>query len=751
MIKKLLSVLITVSLLISSSVMPAWAEETDVNVVTEFKTENLVVNGGFEDGLDGWVTDDTGVFEIVEDTFTNSGGTVHNVVNGTKALKATSGDATAGYVYQEIDVTTNTNYVLNFSWFHLSGTKGSVKVYGDEISESNLLVSAGNIFGGETWYSSTSTFNSAEYEKIIIKIDFSYATAGVYYCIDNITLKAAGNTQTIGFENGYPEDFNIRTGQFEVTDEKAYKGSHSMKLTSGNGYPIANVAFALNPNTHYAVMFWYYIEEGSIAYASKYAHQNTWKDYTTSPIRTQTLTAKGEWKRAIVTPSDNVTGSGNNCFVEVAFQNMAANTVVYIDNIQCKYYDESVDSITVTGNNESDGILHADVKAYNYGYDFEDPVSYQWQRSSDKLTWSDVEGADTEDYRLTRSDSQKYVRVKVNTSNRYSASVVDSYYSKAILINDIGYKHKKGVSYGIEMQNESFAIDDYGAQADFELVNKTADELELSVFVGAYSDNGELIDYVVEEGINIVADGAEQISKAFSNTSIGSLGIIVFDNDMNVYYAEKLQDKGADTAVNKVSFDKDTQTIKITGTNGGTAELVIVKDSEGEIIYITALDCSDKTGYEVDVNIEADAYGKYSVFTSYCPDSVEVFYYSQEDYERVIGYFGDEMDKDMVLEAYRVLEVDSDLLAEIDEEKLAAVVNGVRTEVTGEELEEKKESAKAILKKMLILEAYNEGLSGIANSDGKIIYEDELELKGTDSDKTTFYKLYSTFLNKGNL
>ena len=203
MIKKLLSVLITVSLLISSAVMPAWAEETDVNVVTEFKTENLVVNGGFEDGLDGWVTDDTGVFEIVEDTFTNSGGTVHNVVNGTKALKATSGDATAGYVYQEIDVTTNTNYVLNFSWFHLSGTKGSVKVYGDEISESNLLVSAGNIFGGETWYSSTSTFNSAEYEKIIIKIDFSYATAGVYYCIDNITLKAAGNTQTIGFENGY--------------------------------------------------------------------------------------------------------------------------------------------------------------------------------------------------------------------------------------------------------------------------------------------------------------------------------------------------------------------------------------------------------------------------------------------------------------------------------------------------------------------------------------------------------------------
>ena len=412
-------------------------EAKDFENVTEFKTENLIVNGGFEKGLEGWVTDGTGVFTVVENNFTSNSGKTYNVVNGTKAAKATSGDKTAGYMYQEVDVTANTNYVLNLSWFHLSTGKGSVKVYGDEISNSNLLATVGNIFGGEVWYSSTAAFNSKEYEKIIVNFDFSYATAGVYYCVDNITLKAAGNTQTIGFESGYPEDFNIRSNNFEVTTEKAYEGTHSIKMTSGSAYPLANVTFALNPERHYAVMFWYYIESGSLGFASKYAHQNGWKDYTTNPIRMETLKATGEWKRAIVTPDDNVTGSLKNSFVEVAFQNMAPNTVVYIDNIQCKYYDESVDSITVTSENEDGGYLKAVANAYNHGYDFHDPVEHQWQRSDDKSTWTDISGANGENYKLMAEDAGKYIRVKINTFNRYSTYVVDSYYSKAVQIGDV--------------------------------------------------------------------------------------------------------------------------------------------------------------------------------------------------------------------------------------------------------------------------------------------------------------------------
>ena len=168
--KKILSALIAMSMLFSSVLLPASAEDASVNLVTEFRTDNLIVNGGFEDGLEGWETDDSGVFEVVENSFQNASGTTHNVVNGKKAVKATSGASTSGYMYQEVEVTANTNYVLNLSWFHLSTGKGSVKIYGDSVSDENLLATVGNLFGGEVWYSSTCAFNSGEHDKVIVRI-----------------------------------------------------------------------------------------------------------------------------------------------------------------------------------------------------------------------------------------------------------------------------------------------------------------------------------------------------------------------------------------------------------------------------------------------------------------------------------------------------------------------------------------------------------------------------------------------------
>ena len=52
MVKKLLSGLITASLILAQAVIPVTAEDTSVNVVTEFPTTNLIVNGGVEDGFD---------------------------------------------------------------------------------------------------------------------------------------------------------------------------------------------------------------------------------------------------------------------------------------------------------------------------------------------------------------------------------------------------------------------------------------------------------------------------------------------------------------------------------------------------------------------------------------------------------------------------------------------------------------------------------------------------------------------------
>ena len=394
-----------------------------------------------------------------------------------------------------MDAAANTNYVLNISWYDLYRTYTNIKVYGDSVAEENCVLNGlTHPFSGNGWYSSTATFNSGNHEKLILVIEFLSGTTGDrIYAIDNITLKAAGNTQTIGFENGTPEDFNIRGSEYAVTTEKAYEGTHSIKLTSGEGYPVSTVTFALNSGRHYAVMFWYYIESGSLGYASKYAHGNGWSDYTTNPIRTQKLTDKGEWKRAIVTPQDSITGSGNNTFVEVAFQNMEPNSVVYIDNIQCKYYDESVDAITISSENEDGGWLGASVKAYNYGYDFEDPVSYQWQRSDDKRIWADIEGADGEYYMPTSEDADKFLRVKVNTSNRYSASVIDSYYSKAIAVGKVIYDSVHSLT-----DSKGKKITDLAEIKDGELnVGFTLKYLKngkINAFTAVYDETGRLQD-----------------------------------------------------------------------------------------------------------------------------------------------------------------------------------------------------------------------------------------------------------------
>ena len=749
------------SMIFSFATVPATAEEPDtsVNVLTEFKTSNFIKNGSFENGLDGWITDGTGIFKVVEGKFADPRDkSEHNVVNGNKALMATNVGATkAGYIYQEVEVTRNTNYVLNLSWFNLLyntiGTaNGSIKIYGDSIAEENLLATVGNLFYGEVWYSSTAAFNSGEHDKVIIKIDYSHATDGIYFCLDNITLKAAGNTQTIGFESGLPEDFNLRGTQYAVSTEKAYEGTHSIKLTSTSGNPLASVSFALNPGRHYAVMFWYYVESGAIGAVSNYAHKNTWAEYTTNPVApAETLSATGEWKRAILTPGDQVTGSGTNKSVDIAFQGMVANTVIYIDNIQCRYYDESVDYIKITGNNEAGGSLNAEVKAYNYGYNFEDPITYQWQRSEDDKTWTDISDATSENYTLTRADSQKHLRLKVNTTNRYGATISDSYYSKSIKITDIGYKHKYGTSYGVDVENGVFSIDDAGASVSFDCANKTDAEKDLSVFVGAYSDKGKLLNYEILECSSVLAGESAKVNKTFSDQDIASIKLVVFDADMNVYYTEMSQKLGADVTENSISFDDEKQEITITGINNQKPEMILVKDNSDKVEYINIVDAQDKAGYKVIIPIGVDAYGKHTVYTSFYKEGYEFIYYSKADYERIVANFESDMDKAKVLEAYQALEVKNDLLDKIDVDKLVATINANRTEVTGDTLEAKMESAKALLNKMLVLEAYNQSASGLTDAEGKLIYADVLGLKDMDKNNTTFYKLYNSFVTKDGL
>ncbi len=382
----------------------------DVDDTITFPTTGIITNGSFETGdLTGWQKGGNDVFSVVTAADESDG--AKKITNGTYALKA---KGKGGYLYQEIPTGRNMNYTLNLTWSNLSGSNGKVRVYGDKVSDETLLATIGNNWGGASWYSSVSAFNSGEHEKLIVRID---TLSDDYFCLDGITLLAAGSDQRIGFESGTSEGLNIRSSALTVTDEEAKDGGYSAKLTTTGGFPSFDVGFALMPNQQYQVSFDYYIVEGSLGYAFGGSKYNGFGDYTKNAFKTATLGTTGSWQ----TYTSEVFGAGDRTAVYLAFQNMSGNTTVYLDNLRIITDTETVDSITLTGKKSAGGEIAATVEHKNHGYNFTDPVLYQWQISEDGTTWSDISGATSEKYTILRDDTEKYLRLRVNTSNRYGA------------------------------------------------------------------------------------------------------------------------------------------------------------------------------------------------------------------------------------------------------------------------------------------------------------------------------------------
>ena len=505
-----------------SAIQYKW-ELKNTDQMTEFPTTNLIENGGFETGdLSGWQKGGADVFSVVssEDDCPSA----QNISNGVYALNA---KGTGGYLYQEIDAAANMDYVLNLTWSNLSPTNGKVRVYAGKVSDETLLATVGNNWGGASWYSSTTAFNSGEHEKLIIRID---TLSDDYFCLDGLTLMAAGGIQCFDMEKGYSEGANVRSKNFAVTDEKANNGKYSLKLNPGNGYSHLDMGFALLDNQQYWITFDYYIESGSLGYAVNYSKYNEWSKYTENALKRDTLKTQGSWQ----TFSSPVWLSGDKKIVHLAFQNMSLNTVAYIDNIRLVTCMEKVDSIKISGSTAIGGMLSATVEHYNHGYNFQDPVTYQWQISEDKAIWQDISGAGSENYEIRSEDAGKFLRLKVSTYNRYLTERSHSYYSHALSIPEAD-----GVLYRrIVLSNSDGKIIDDLSEVLGEKLNVNA-ELALNstenVWVSAaiYDKDGRLSD-IASVWINAKEQSLENIDlSVFVPDELGSyLKIYVWNENM---------------------------------------------------------------------------------------------------------------------------------------------------------------------------------------------------------------------------
>ena len=154
-------------------------------------------------------------------------------------------------------------------------------------SDETLLATVGNNWGGASWYSSTTAFNSGEHEKLIIRID---TLSDDYFCLDRLTLMAAGGIQCFDGKGIFRRS-KCTFVNFAVATKRQITGKYSLKLNPGNGYSHLDMGFALLDNQQYWITLAdYYIESGSLGYAVNYSKiQREWSKYTENALKRDTL------------------------------------------------------------------------------------------------------------------------------------------------------------------------------------------------------------------------------------------------------------------------------------------------------------------------------------------------------------------------------------------------------------------------------------------------------------------------------
>ena len=186
----------------------------------------IVSNGGFEKDLEEWDNwSESNKFKITEDSGL--------VKEGVKALFVESSSQDWVGLTQNVSVEKNTDY--NFSFWGKNTSMFCYKIM-DSSWGSNLVEQYPT--GNGEWQEYTGTFNSGENETVIFYI--SDAEANGYY--DNISIKKAGNEVPEeaefdgGFEKGNLDGWqnNDAPDRFTVSDEEAYEGTYSLKISSAS-------------------------------------------------------------------------------------------------------------------------------------------------------------------------------------------------------------------------------------------------------------------------------------------------------------------------------------------------------------------------------------------------------------------------------------------------------------------------------------------------------------------------------------
>lgn len=387
--KKIISIIAATTVSITGSVIPTMAATYE----KIFEEETAVFqNGSFETGdTSGWTVVKPDMVSVDSDVATPS---------GDHSLEITSDGSEGVVIYQELEALPNTNYVANLTWWDCTINDVQYKVYGDYVNENNLITTVNGQWGGQNWYTNNALFNSGEYEKLIFAVE-NVAAEGKSYRVDNIFLIQANTVYNGSFDDNI-DGFVTNSLTYQYTTEDKYAGNGAVKYhLSSAGYPFAYIPVPLEKKSSYLLTFNYKIVKGKLGVRLSNSKQNQYTAFTTT-FGSDTLSAVSEeWQTYTQEFS-----SGNNELLCIAVQTMTGQVgdLYYIDEVKLIKKGAVVKSIALTGYVSEGKNVYAEASAVDAVSGEKAEVLYQWQKSDDGISWSDISGASKSTYKCAGDD-----------------------------------------------------------------------------------------------------------------------------------------------------------------------------------------------------------------------------------------------------------------------------------------------------------------------------------------------------------
>lgn len=228
--KRIISIFLTMAVFVSSGMVSLFTLEA--------VSDNLVANGGFEDGMTSWNTDDNMAWEVSDEDF----------ATGSKSAKV---NGERGWLYNLVKLESNASYALSFK------IKGDVywMNYGIGTTFNNRDVLSSYLNDPtDTWKTITMRFKTGDATDYYVSF---YGENDTECYIDDVKIEKVfeenGAVTNGSFEYGMNSWGVSEDGVWTISSDKAATGSNSIAVNGGSAWLYNKIT--LDPNTSYILTF----------------------------------------------------------------------------------------------------------------------------------------------------------------------------------------------------------------------------------------------------------------------------------------------------------------------------------------------------------------------------------------------------------------------------------------------------------------------------------------------------------------